>query len=84
MIQRIDEKRLRKVFQTRLRAYRKVWGWSQSELAKRTGLQPSAIAHFESGRRVPSFANMYRLAVALNTSIDNLYGRKVYWTNERL
>jgi transcriptional regulator with XRE-family HTH domain len=49
-------------------------GWSQTELADRTGLQPSAISHFEDGRRVPSAANLLNLSKALATSCDYLLG----------
>lgn len=46
--------------------------WSQTDLAKKTGLQPSAISHFENGRRTPSVKNLIKLANALNCSIDSL------------
>lgn len=48
---------------------------SQSELAEKTGLQPSAVSHFETGRRSPSFDNLRLLADALEVSIDFLLGR---------
>ena len=47
---------------------------SQTELAKRTGLQPSAISHFECGQRVPSVQNAIKLAQALRCSLDALLG----------
>lgn len=58
-----------------LKAVREEKGLSQTELAAKTGLQPSAISHFESGRRSPSFDNLRRLADALNVTIDYLLGR---------
>ncbi len=48
---------------------------SQSKLAKRSGFQPSAISHFETGGRSPSFDNLRRLADALNVTTDYLLGR---------
>jgi transcriptional regulator with XRE-family HTH domain len=48
---------------------------SQSELAERSGLQSSAISHFETGKRSPSFENLKRLADALAVSMDYLLGR---------
>ena len=48
---------------------------SQSELAEKSGLQASAISHFESGTRKPSFNNLRRLADALKVSTDYLLGR---------
>jgi transcriptional regulator with XRE-family HTH domain len=48
---------------------------SQTDLADRSGLQPSAISHFETGKRAPSFENLKRLADALAISVDYLLGR---------
>lgn len=48
---------------------------SQSELARKLGLVPSAIAHFEGNRRKPSFVIVRELAKALNVSSDFLLGR---------
>ncbi len=62
-------------FAERLKAVREEKGLSQTELAAKTGLQPSAVSHFESGRRSPSFDNLRRLADALNVTIDYLLGR---------
>ena len=50
-------------------------GWSQAELAQKSSLQPTAISHFETGARSPSFDNLRRLADALNVSTDYLLGR---------
>jgi transcriptional regulator with XRE-family HTH domain len=51
-------------------------GLSQSELGHKAGFQPSAISHFESGGRSPSFENVKRLADALSVTIDYLLGRE--------
>ena len=48
---------------------------SQGDLARRTGLQPAAISHFETGERKPSFDNLIKLADALGVSMDFLFGR---------
>ena len=48
-------------FEDRLRRSREEKGLSQAELAQKTGFQPSAISHFESGRRSPSFDNLKKL-----------------------
>lgn len=63
------------VFPQRLQALREKRGLSQEELAKRSGLQPTAISHFETGTRKPSFDNLRRLADALETTVDYLMGR---------
>ncbi len=63
------------VFQERLLRARQVRGLSQGDLAKRAGLPPSSISHFESGNRRPSFDNLRRLATALDVTTDFLLGR---------
>jgi transcriptional regulator with XRE-family HTH domain len=62
-------------FSERLHAAREMRGLSQSQLAEKSGLQPSAISHFEQERRAPSFDNLKRLANALNVTTDYLLGR---------
>ena len=61
-------------FGERLRAIRENRELSQSDLARAAGMQPSAIAHFEAGRRKPSFHNVRALAKALEVSADYLLG----------
>ena len=64
-----------KIFSERLRAARALKDLSQTDLAKKTDLQPSAISHFENDRRSPSFDNLKRLADALGVTVDYLLGR---------
>ena len=63
------------LFPDRLRAARQLRGFSQSELADKAGLQPSAVSHFETGRRAPSFDNLKVLSDALQVTTDYLLGR---------
>jgi transcriptional regulator with XRE-family HTH domain len=62
-------------FPDRLRAARQLRGLSQTELAEKSGLQPSAVSHFETGRRSPSFDNLKVLSDALQVTTDFLLGR---------
>lgn len=64
------------LFSERLRKAREDKGLSQAQLAEKTGLQPSAVSHFEGGRRSPSFDNLRSLADALGVSTDHLLGRE--------
>lgn len=62
-------------FSKRLESARSSRGWSQSDLAERSGLQPSAVSHYENGRREPSLANLLQISDALSVSLDWLLGR---------
>ena len=64
-----------KEFSARLRNARQMRNLSQSELADRAGLQPSAVSHFETGKRSPSFDNLKALSDALQVTTDYLLGR---------
>ncbi len=63
------------IFSERLKSARELRDLTQSELAKRSGLQASAISHFETRARKPSFDNLKRLADALDVTTDFLLGR---------
>ena len=63
------------LFQQRLRAARELRELNQGQLAHRANLQASAVSHFETGARKPSFDNLKRLADALNVTTDYLLGR---------
>ena len=63
------------IFGERLRAARQLRGLNQRELSDKLGVPPSSVAHFEGGRRKPSFENLQRLATALNVTTDYLLGR---------
>lgn len=63
------------IFPGRLRTAREHRALSQGELSERARLQASAISHFETGGRKPSFDNLKKLADALNVSTDYLLGR---------
>lgn len=63
------------IFPDRLRRAREYRGLTQGELAERAGLQPSAVSHFETGTRKPSFDNLRLLADTLDVTTDYLLGR---------
>ena len=64
-----------KQFSKRLRAARELRELSQGRLASRAKLQASAVSHFETGARKPSFDNLRKLADALEVTTDYLLGR---------
>lgn len=61
-------------FRWRLKMVREGQGVTQARLGRVTGLKPSAVSHFESGRRLPSLPNLFRIAWALGVSTDYLLG----------
>ncbi|ENX31557.1 MULTISPECIES: helix-turn-helix domain-containing protein [Acinetobacter] len=62
-------------FKIRLKEVRKIRKLTQQELAEKTGIPVTSIAHFESGSRKPSLENFYKLIVVLNISADYILGR---------
>ncbi len=71
----MKKKRPTEIFPSRLRSTREKRALNQSELARRAGLQASAVSQFETGTRKPSFDNLRRLADALDVTTDYLIGR---------
>ena len=69
---------LRKCLRLRLSLSRELQSLTQTELAEKCGLLPSAISHFETGTRMPSCTNLYILAQKLQVSIDYLLGVSQY------
>lgn len=63
------------IFLHRLREARKLRELNQAQLAQLSGLLTSAVSHFETGARKPSFDNLKRLADALKVTTDYLLGR---------
>lgn len=63
------------LFRRRLRAARELRGLNQTDLAQRSGLQQSAVSHYETGTRRPSFTNLRKLAEAMDVTADYLIGR---------
>jgi transcriptional regulator with XRE-family HTH domain len=57
---------------TRLRAARHAHGWTQTELADRTGVSAGAVSRWESQERAPSWEAWERLTAALGVGIEAL------------
>ena len=49
-------------------------GWTQTELARRADITPSALSQIESGDRYPSTSVLSKLSRALSVSMDYLLG----------
>lgn len=59
----------------RIRAARKARGIKAEKLAESVGIAVESIGHIECGSRKPSLGTLYRIAEALDVSLDYLTGR---------
>ncbi len=60
----------------RIEKKRKDAGWTQTELAEKSGVAPSAISQIENNKRHPSTIVLKKIANALSVSMDYLLGEK--------
>jgi transcriptional regulator with XRE-family HTH domain len=58
----------------RLRQARESWGYTQADLAKRTGIGSTSISNWESGRCVPHLKNLWELLFVLQVGADDILG----------
>ena len=58
----------------RISKIRGLYGMSQNDLAKATGLSLASISAYERGDTMPLFDNAYEIAVALHTDVNDLCG----------
>ncbi len=49
-------------------------GWTQSELARRSGISRAAVSAIETHRLVPSVAAALKLAACLECTVEALFG----------
>lgn len=59
----------------KIREYRKQRKWTQEELAKRLGVERSAVAKWESGKSQPQAAHLVALAEVFGCAVDEILGR---------
>lgn len=62
-------------FHTNLRQLRKAAGFDQTALAAATGIAQATLSRLETGKRLPTVAQLQQLASVLHTSMDMLMGR---------
>ena len=65
------------VFGRKLRAYRKLKHWTQTELANQVGVSVAIIGSLERGTRVPEKTILQRLQRILNVSEEELFGAHI-------
>lgn len=66
----------KKIFATRLKEARDKKQISQSDLSENVGVSPQAISNYENemNKKLPSLKHLYKIANALNVSLDWLCG----------
>lgn len=57
----------------RILVARKKRGWSQEELAAASDLDRSHIGYLEQGRRRPTVSTLFKIARALDVSLEQLF-----------
>ncbi len=76
---------MRKRKETRLetlRRYRKERGWTQEQLAERSGIPRPNISKYETGERDPRAETASKLARALGVTVDELLDPEPVWLVE--
>jgi putative transcriptional regulator len=58
---------------TRIREFRARYNMTQEELAKKVGVRRETILYIEKGKYNPSLKLAYKIAKALNTTIEELF-----------
>lgn len=61
----------------RMKEFRIRKGLKQKDLAHITGLSKGAISLFENSKKKPSMNSAFKIARALNTTIDELFMKEV-------
>jgi transcriptional regulator with XRE-family HTH domain len=56
----------------RIRAFRKLKGYTQEEFAKNLGISVSVLGEVERGNRLPSQELLDKVAIALNITLEEL------------
>jgi len=59
----------------RLKYYRKKYGYTQEEIAKKLKMKQSSYANWEAGFRQPNIEKFFQIADIYETSADSLAGR---------
>jgi transcriptional regulator with XRE-family HTH domain len=55
-----------------LKEHRARKGWSQAELAERSGVHVTTVSHYETGDISPSYRNLKKIADALEVRVDDI------------
>ena len=65
-----------KIFQERIKEQRKLYGFTQRDIAERLGISQPSYIRYENGSSEPSQENLVKIADIFDVSVDYLLGRK--------
>ncbi|MFD2253055.1 XRE family transcriptional regulator [Lactococcus formosensis subsp. bovis] len=69
----MNDKEINKYIGSKIREFRKIKGLTQKELAGLVGVKNSGISNYEQGIRIPKRDFLFKVANALNVSIDDFF-----------
>lgn len=69
----MNKEEIAKFIGEKIKYYRKLNNWTQTDLGKKIGMGKNAIGNYERGFRSPKKDTMFALANAFNISIDDLF-----------
>lgn len=72
IVRKADVREAVQRFPSKLMMAREAMGMSQTDVARAGQFAPSAISHFEAGRRIPTLANLFKLCRVLRCRADDL------------
>ena len=68
-----------KIFQERLIEQRKLFGYTQRDMAKKLNISQPSYIRYENGSSQPTLENLILIADTFDISVDYLLGRKDLW-----
>ena len=69
----MNKEEIAKFIGEKIKYYRKLNNWTQTDLGKQIGMGKNAIGNYERGFRSPKKDTMFALAKAFNIPIDDLF-----------
>lgn len=67
-----------KIFRENLKELRKLYGYTQRQVAEKLGISQPSYIRYENGSSEPTLENLVKLADLFDVSADYLLGRKEY------
>lgn len=69
-----EGQKLAECISSKIKELRASYGWSQNELARKSGITAAALSQIEKGNRVPTLVVTRKIAATLEISLEELIG----------